>query len=124
VVTHQNYSFPKKARLLFRGQFREVMKFGQEYIGDCIIVHIKAKKNSSTKLGITVSKRFGKAHERNRFKRMVREAFRQSLPTLPSNLYIHIKPREEAKNFVFYKIQAELDQSIEAYLSPEPAGKT
>ncbi|ANH78727.1 Ribonuclease P protein component [Candidatus Chlamydia sanziniae] len=36
------------------------------------------------KLGITVSKKFGKAHLRNYFKRIVREAFRHIRHELPS----------------------------------------
>ncbi len=44
-------------------------------------------------LGITVSRRFGKAYRRNRFKRVVREAFRHALPYLPKNLQLNVLPK-------------------------------
>lgn len=42
-----------------------------------------SRNSRCCKLGITVSKKFGKAHERNYFKRIVREAFRQQRHQLP-----------------------------------------
>jgi ribonuclease P protein component len=111
----QKYSYPKKVRLLSRGQFREVTKFGCERAGKRLIVQIRIKKYSLTKLGITVSKRFGKAHDRNHFKRIVREAFRLTLPTLPANLYIHIKPKEPKMFLNLSEIQTELHQLIKDF---------
>lgn len=46
------------------------------WMGDCVLIEIKANTLAWPRLGITATKRYGKAHCRNRFKRLVREAFR------------------------------------------------
>ncbi|MCP5469404.1 MAG: ribonuclease P protein component [Chlamydiales bacterium] len=81
------FSFPKKKRLLKSYEFRDLARCGEWRKSSS--VRIKVKKSIESKLGITVSKKFGKAHERNAFKRRVREAYRQSKS---EGLIIHISP--------------------------------
>lgn len=52
----------------------------------------------SPRLGITVSRKFGKSHQRNRFKRIVREAFRLCQHQLPTSLELVIRPRSAAEH--------------------------
>jgi ribonuclease P protein component len=44
-------------------------------------------------LGITVSKKYGKAHLRNHFKRVVRESFRHLSSLLPQGMDVNVHPR-------------------------------
>jgi ribonuclease P protein component len=83
--------FPKSARLLKNYHYQRVVKAGKHFIGQFVIIDYR-KGYDCAKLGITVSRRFGKAHLRNRFKRVVREAFRLLRPELLM-LEIHISPR-------------------------------
>lgn len=87
-------SFPKTLRLRKRGEFQSVAKKGKRLVGRylCIDCHPAPK----ARLGISASARYGCSPERNRFKRLVREAFRQAYATLP-HLDLNIIPRQSAK---------------------------
>lgn len=69
----------------------------KSYVGRLIIVDVRPNKLSQSRLGITVTKRYGKAHERNRFKRIVREAFRLSYESIIQGFDLNIRPRSCAR---------------------------
>ena len=86
--------FPKEARLLKRRQFQKIAREGRRLAGKVVSIQYLYKETTlRPKLGITTSKKFGKAHDRNRFKRVVREAFRECSATFPLGMEIHILPR-------------------------------
>jgi len=85
-------SFPKSLRLLSRGQFHRVNREGKRLTGKVISLRYQ-EGPSKARLGITVSKKYGKAHHRNRFKRVVREAFRECYATLPKGITLNVLPR-------------------------------
>ncbi len=85
-------SFPKSLRLLSRGQFQKISREGKRLTGKVISLQYQLGL-PRIRLGITVSKKYGKAHERNRFKRLVREAFREHYDHLPKGLTLNILPR-------------------------------
>lgn len=96
--------------MLRKGDFHEVQRRGKSWAGHYLVIQTLHREGPA-RLGITVTRRFGKAHIRNRFKRLVREAFR--LSKLPSHLIIHVRPRTEAQGAAFLDIQAELKTHIE-----------
>jgi len=72
-------TFPKKLRLRKRNQFLKVQQKGMRLSTDILLVYAYLKKDAfANRIGITASKKVGKAHDRNRIKRLIREAFRQS----------------------------------------------
>ncbi len=71
--------YTKDDRLLRRRDFERILRHGRRRSGQWIQIELLPIKQSDSlhvRLGITVTKKYGKAHDRNRFKRMVREAFR------------------------------------------------
>jgi len=100
--------FPKSARLLKRREFwRRSGKF-KRYVGRWLIIDTLPNDKKQTRLGITVTKRFGKAVARNRIKRLIREAFRHIQDQLPSNLDIIVKPQLLAHEAKMQEIQEEM----------------
>ena len=90
--------FPKSARILSNRHFQALFRTKNRLTGNYICVDYRKGKSSRPKLGITVSKKFGKAHDRNRFKRLVREVFRTSYHLFPQDLEINVIPRLSFKN--------------------------
>ena len=61
--------------------------------------------STSLKMGVSVGKRHGKSVQRNRIKRLIREAFRLQADTIKGNYFIVLIPKvcDEYKYDVFYK---------------------
>lgn len=73
------FSLPKEARLLKRADFLRVYEHGKRFEGRFMTVFILPAERGHHRVGITATKKaIGKAHERNRAKRLLREAFRLS----------------------------------------------
>ena len=73
------FGLPKDSRLRKSTEFRRVYAEGKRFDGRFMTVFVLPSKTESHKLGITASKKgIGKAFERNRAKRLLREAFRLS----------------------------------------------
>lgn len=106
-------SFPKSARILSRNHYQELARSAQRSSGKWVNMDWRWGKVSCPKLGITVTRRFGKAHLRNRFKRVVREAFRLSLPHLPSTLEINVVPRFGASELTPARVMEDFNQLLE-----------
>lgn len=83
----------KKARIRKKGHYVAVQRAGRKFLGEKIIVTYRQGRSACPKLGITVSRRYGKAHFRNRFKRVVREAFRHYCGALPRDMELNVTPR-------------------------------
>jgi ribonuclease P protein component len=74
-----SFRLPKEARLLKRAEFLCVYEHGKRFEGRFMTVFILPNDRKIHRLGVTATKKaIGKAHDRNRAKRLLREAFRLS----------------------------------------------
>jgi ribonuclease P protein component len=79
----ENQGFPKARRLLSAGDFEHVYAARQSVRDHWIVVHGAANELNHPRLGLAVSRRAGRAVARNRWKRLLREAFRLTQHRLP-----------------------------------------
>jgi ribonuclease P protein component len=105
---HSRHHFPKQYRLLQRQDYRRVNRRKTRFVGQWIILDVLANHKSYSRLGLTVSRKYGKAHVRNRFKRIAREAFRLSREELPVGWDLNVRPRSRAQAAELRDVQAEL----------------
>jgi ribonuclease P protein component len=63
---------------------------------------------SAARVGLTVGKVLGKAHERNRIKRRMREALRRHVNLLPAGCDLIFHPRRSVLTLEFAKLEAEI----------------
>ncbi len=104
--------FPKSLRLLTKRDFSRVHKWGDKLVGKKIILHYRKGPSDSPKLGLTVSRKYGKANSRNRFKRLVREAFREKQEELPPGIEINIRPKFSDGELSLALVKEEFDTLV------------
>ena len=73
---HGSQSFPKSQRLQRPSQFRHVYDNGRRYHGSLVVVYVLAVPDQPRAAGVVTSRKVGNAVERNRARRLLREAYR------------------------------------------------
>lgn len=105
--------FPRKMRIKKKQEF-QMFRDCERLAGSYLCCNIKHSPSLS-KVGITASRKYGTAVERNRFKRMVREAFRRLSPTLKTSILLHVIPRQRAKKAKMHHLLDELSSFVGKY---------
>ncbi|MBC2711345.1 MAG: ribonuclease P protein component [Desulfosarcina sp.] len=90
------FAFTKADRIRTSIEYRKLSKNGDRYYSDYFIIISRENQISRSRLGITVSKKVGKAVTRNRIKRIIREYFRLNRSFLPGRLDINIIARQSS----------------------------
>lgn len=89
-------------RVLKRAEYLEIQSGGARVNGDCLVfILLRRAAGSPLRLGITASRKIGNAVQRNRARRLIREAFRGVFSELPGAVDIVVivrKPLGERKS--------------------------
>ena len=96
----KRFSFPKKKRLVSNEQFKDVLARSRRWSNGLLILYMAENDCGYCRLGVSVGKSRGNAVARNRLKRLLREAFRQSQDSIPAGFdyVLMISPRWPKKS--------------------------
>ena len=87
-----------------------------------LIIHAAKNELAHARLGLSISKKVGQAHDRVKLRRWCREAFRTQRESLPSgiDLIVRIRPKAIVNFELIAKSYLVLSQKVERKLSLSP----
>ena len=101
----------KEYRVKKSQDFDNIIRKKQSFANRQFVIYYQENKLDHMRLGISVSKKLGKAHERNRLKRYVRESFKTRKDFL-KNYDIIIIVRPAAKGLSFLEFGSSSDHVL------------
>jgi ribonuclease P protein component len=93
----------KRGRLSRSAEFERVYRQGRSHGSRHFVLHAfprEAREGEGPRLGVSVSRKVGGAVDRNRVKRLLREAFRAEAERLPPDLDVVIVARPDVLELV------------------------
>jgi ribonuclease P protein component len=89
--------FPRQRRLRKQREFDAVYDSGVYAADQVLVINGLARDDQQLRLGLSVSRKVGNAVVRNRWKRLIRDAFRCCTPQLPEGWDIVVRPKKGAE---------------------------
>ena len=99
--------FPKTDRILKRDVFRQVYEQGRKLQFRYFTGFVLEKPAHSARIGITATRKIGNSVERNRARRLVREAFRKNKWLVPDRVDIVINVKRSMVGAGYHELEGE-----------------
>ena len=99
-------------KLKKRAEFMSVRKNGISNRSKFFIINFQYIPNSENFLGITVSKKVGKAVIRNYLKRIIRSIIRKNINLIPNGLLFEIIPKKGAEKTSYHLLEKDLVDTL------------
>jgi len=124
----KRFSFPKTKRLVSNKQFQAVLARNLRVSNGLLTLYVAENDCGYLRLGISVGKSCGNAVVRNRLKRLLREAFRQSQDRVPEGFDYLLMispqwveklneaagPREAVRRLTFEQVKNSFETLVDA----------
>lgn len=107
IVQSRPEALPKEKRLAKRREFLHVYETGRKIFSRYCVIFIAANQRPYSRVGVTATKKVGKANVRNKLKRWTREIYRRQRQPLDIDrsavdVVINVKPNAATADFREY----------------------
>ncbi|MDR2074424.1 MAG: ribonuclease P protein component [Oscillospiraceae bacterium] len=92
--------------------FKRVLGRGRSFLGRGVVMYTFKNRCGLLRLGVIASKKVGGAVERNRARRVIKEAFRNLVRLLPTGVDIVLIARAATINYKTIEVQREIFSHI------------
>lgn len=94
----RNFAFPVRMHIRRAADFERVYAAGRAAQDALVRTVVAPNGLRHTRIGLSVGRKYGNAVQRNRFKRLAREAFRLTRTQLPKGFDVVVIPRKPVKS--------------------------
>ncbi len=116
-------TFPKTCRIRKKAEYDRAFRAGRSRHTPHFRLILAPGALEVSRLGLVVSRKVGKAHARNRVKRLLREYFRRRRLTISAPLDLVVVAKPGAAELDLGSVSAELDEALGAWRTESPSAR-
>lgn len=102
----------KKYRLRKRREFNYTYKRGKSLANPCLVLVYKKNRLDVSRVGFSISKKYGNAVQRNKIKRRLREIYRKRLEEIRTGYDVIFVVRIGARGASFAKLERQMENLL------------
>lgn len=95
----------KNKRLRSNRDFRIIYRHGKGYFNKNFTFVVKKNKKQGSRVGFSITKKYGNAVERNKLKRRLKEIFRHNFDLIENGYDIVVIPRQNTKKLSYQELE-------------------